>query len=114
MRLDEAIVRVQRVLDDMTGMCYVASEAIYHLAGGKDSGLKPMCMPAPEGEWKCHWFLQDARGMIVDVTYEQFSCDLDYSQARGKGFLTKEPSKRARQLIWQAGGTVSHGSHKPS
>lgn len=103
MHLNEAIDRVKACLDDVTDMCYVASEAIYHLAGGKSSGLKPMCMSSPgRGKWKTHWFLQTARGRIIDVTASQFDCDLDYSEARGKGFLTRGPSKRAKELMKRA------------
>ena len=80
----------------MTGQCYVASEAVYHLAGGKRAGLKPMHV-RHEGE--PHWFLQKANGEIVDVTASQFRTPVPYELAKGKGFLTKKPSKRAKAVI---------------
>jgi len=84
------------------GNCYVTCEALYHLLGGKDKGWKAMRM---RHENDTHWFLQHSSGLTVDPTASQFRTKLDYSKARGCGFLTKLPSKRATQLmkimIWQ-------------
>jgi hypothetical protein len=46
-----------------------------------------------------HWFLKHESGFILDLTGDQFGMTLDYSKARGTGFLTKEPSKRAKKLL---------------
>lgn len=81
------------------GNCYATSEAIYHLVGGKAAGWKPMRMKVNDGS---HWFLKHASGVILDVTAAQFGHDrvpIDYSTARGCGFLTKQPSTRARRLM---------------
>ena len=83
------------------GNCYVTCEALYHLLGGKRSGWKPMCM---RWENDMHWFLQ--RGAtIMDPTVSQFKRRPNYALAKGKGFLTVKPSKRAKalmgQLVWQ-------------
>jgi len=83
-------------LDITFGHCYVASEAAYHLIGGKENGWKPFCM---EVDLNTHWFLKHSSGFILDVTESQFKSKLDYSQAKGKGFLTKQPSKRTRKLL---------------
>ena len=87
----------------MRGNCYVASEALYHLLGGKDSGWKPMHMKV-DGE--SHWFLKHENGTILDATNAQFAFPPQYENARGKGFLTRTPSERARRLmeeiLWQA------------
>jgi hypothetical protein len=52
-----------------------------------------------------HWFLKHDSGLILDVTAVQFAKPPDYSKARGRGFLTRMPSDRARQLmdklLWQ-------------
>ena len=85
------------------GNCYVTSEALYHLLGGKAAGWKPMRMPV-DGE--SHWFLQHSSGLILDATAKQFGRHKPaYSQARGNGFLTLGPSRRARELmtklVWQ-------------
>jgi len=84
------------------GNCYVTCEALYHLIGGKRAGWKPMQMKYC-GE--SHWFLKHDFGIILDPTARQFEVEPDYSEARGRGFLTKRPSKRAQELmqklLWQ-------------
>lgn len=80
----------------MRGNCYVASEALYHLLGGKFAGWKPMQMRIAGGS---HWFLKHRSGVILDPTRDQFSMLPDYHLARGRGFLTKQPSKRAVVLM---------------
>jgi len=72
--------------------CYVASEVYCYYARGD---VKPMNM-RHEGE--SHWFVLD-NGQVVDLTADQFKSAPDYSKARGRGFLTKQPSKRAWILI---------------
>jgi hypothetical protein len=87
------------------GNCYVTCEALYHLLGGKKAGWKPMVISFKQGD--NHWFLQHSSGLKLDPTKIQFGegTDLPYEQARGKGFLTKQPSKRAaaliEKLLWQ-------------
>jgi hypothetical protein len=80
----------------LRGNCYVTSEALYHLLGGKTAGWKPMNMHT---ETDSHWFLLHESGLILDATAHQFDLPLDYSKAKGRGFLTKAPSKRARELM---------------
>lgn len=84
------------------GNCYVASEALYHLLGGKLSSWKPMRM---RHEGDSHWFLQHWSGLILDPTAAQFKTIPDYTKARGCGFLTVKPSKRAvalmGRMVWQ-------------
>ena len=81
---------------DNRGHCYIASEAIYHLAGRKEAGMKPMNV-RHEGEQ--HWFLLLPDDGIIDVTAHQFKTSVPYHLARGRGFLTKRPSKRAQELM---------------
>lgn len=98
------------------GNCYVTCEALYHLLGGKESGWIPMCM---RWEGDTHWFLMKVvvnsyayperhqrHAVIMDPTVSQFKTRPNYTLARAKGFLTKEPSRRARVLmetmVWQA------------
>ena len=70
--------------------CYVASEALYYLAGGKAAGIKPM-----RHKWggyrQAHWWLQDEDGTVVDVTAAQFpSGKYDfYAEGKGHGFQTR-------------------------
>ncbi len=80
----------------------MASEALYHILGGKAAGWKPMRMRV-KGD--THWFLRHASGLLLDPSVRQFDITPNYSRARGSGFLTKGPSKRARALMdemtWQ-------------
>jgi hypothetical protein len=78
------------------GNCYVTSEALFHLLGGKAAGWKPMTM---RHEGDTHWFLKHANGTIIDPTVSQLKIAPDYSKARGCGFLTREPSLRAKLLM---------------
>ena len=80
----------------LRGHCYVASEAFFHLAGGKRAGYKPMTV---RHECVVHWYLLGPEGEVVDLTAEQFNTPVPYHFGRGRGFLTKEPSKRARKLM---------------
>lgn len=78
------------------GACYVASEAIYHLAGGREAGLVPMRV---KHEGVSHWWLRDADGNVIDPTADQFDEPVPYTEGKAGGFLTKEPSKRALALM---------------
>ena len=87
------------------GNCYAASEALYHLLGGKKKGWTPIYMNTrATGN---HWFLKHKSGLIVDITSQQFPKNIkpNYEKGRGTGFLTKRPSKKAKKLMelltWQ-------------
>ena len=112
MTLNEAGVKIRENLTDdlrkpeyqghsnkYRGHCYVASEALYHLAA-KKMGYKPAIVKV-EGE--THWFLrkkEDYEYLVIDLTKRQYPMlFIDYSKARGCGFLTKGPSKRAQKLM---------------
>ncbi len=82
--------------NELVGHCYVASEAIYHLLGGKRKGWKPMFV---RHENESHWFIQHKDGAIVDITCLQFNTPVRHREAKGKGFLTHRPSKRGREII---------------
>ena len=81
------------------GHCYAASEAFYHLVGGKRAGYKPMQV---QHEGVSHWFVVGPRGAVWDLTAEQFDEEPPYDEAEARGFLTKGPSRRARQLMRRA------------
>lgn len=98
------------------GNCYVATEALYHILGGQKSDWKPMRMKIGE---ETHWFLEHRYWRIrIDPSRLQFPAKqrremerfgpdglTSYDKAKGSGFLTKKPSKRARKLMkeltWQ-------------
>jgi 5-methylcytosine-specific restriction enzyme A len=81
----------------LSGYCYVASEAMYHLMGGATAGWKVFRCDLP-GDGT-HWWLTDPDGGVVDLTAEQFASPPDYALGRRTGFLSKTPSKRAAGLI---------------
>lgn len=79
----------------LAGHCYVVSEALYHLLGC--SKWKPEQI---HHEGVSHWYLRNnISGAILDITATQFDTSVPYNLGRGKGFLTKSPSKRATILI---------------
>lgn len=80
----------------VAGHCYVASEALYHLLGGKEAGWTPQTIQHEGGP---HWFLQHQDGTILDATADQFQTPVPYEKARGCGFLTRQPSQRTRQVL---------------
>lgn len=85
------------------GHCYVAAEAFCAL-----TGAKPQCVSVPVGHSRVrfeaevthvtHWYaVRD--GVIWDPTADQFDQPVPYAEGRGIGFLTKDPSKRTRELL---------------
>lgn len=101
MTLGEAIDLVVKKMDgEVVGQCYAASEAVYHLVGGKDAGLTPMYMKLPlKYKYITHWFLRGRHGEIIDLTAGQFPGVLNYSKAVGCGFRGSDPSYRAQKLM---------------
>jgi hypothetical protein len=77
----------------LAGHCYVASEALWHLLGKE---WVPQCV---RHEGDTHWYLRHKNGEVLDVTAGQFTSPVPYHLGRGKGFLTKKPSKRAASLL---------------
>jgi len=86
------------------GHCYAASEALWHLLGGMGSDWRPVVGNHPE--YGPHWWLVNSAGERLDPTAEQFS-DLGttppYEHGGKKGFLTREPSARAAEIIRRVG-----------
>ncbi len=80
-------------------------EALYHLLGGKAAGWVPHSV---KHEGDTHWYLMNKYygGLVLDPTVSQFETRPDYLQGRGRGFMTKGPSKRAQALmavmVWQS------------
>ncbi len=107
-----------------SGHCAVATEAFYHLAGGKSAGFIPVVcrydVDASTGSLifssskendglrrETHWWTRGpagaARGMgdIVDVTSGQYAHAFPYEKGHNTGFMQpqQKPSKRAQILI---------------
>jgi len=79
----------------LVGQCYVVSEVVYHRLKAQGYNPKPMFM---RHEGQPHWFVL-LGGVVLDYTADQFATRPDYRNAIGKGFLTKQPSKRARTIM---------------
>lgn len=82
------------------GHCYAASEALYHMLGGKASGLRPT--NGRDGNGVVHWWVKSKDGRIIDPTATQYTSiglNPPYEAGKGGGFLTKDPSRRAQTII---------------
>ena len=89
----------------LTGHCYVASEALFYLLGGRPEGWVPQVVRHEGGT---HWYLRNVRtGRIVDPTAAQFETCPPYAAGRGIGFLTKGPSARTREVIRRLSGRIT-------
>lgn len=97
-RIREALGALPRARGEAIGeeLCYPAAEAFYHAVGGKDAGYTPMQL---EHEGVSHWFVRGPGGRDYDLTEGQFDSPVPHDQARGRGFLTAAPSKRAVELM---------------
>jgi hypothetical protein len=80
----------------LSGYCYISSEAAFHIMGGESSNYKPMFI---KHEGLPHWFLRSTNGKILDITAKQFRTPVPYEKGIRKGFLTKNPSKRAVEVM---------------
>lgn len=79
----------------LAGQCYVVAECLYHL-GLRERGYRPQFI---RHEGAPHWLLANDLGEVVDPTAGQFETPVPYAQAKGKGFLTSHPSRRAKILM---------------
>ena len=78
----------------LAGLCYVLSEAFYHLHPEFD--LKPV---RARHYGVCHWWLETRSKQVIDVTAEQYTRPFHYHKGIAGGFLTKQPSKRCRAIM---------------
>lgn len=84
------------------GHCYLAAETLWHMLGGRRQRFTPRWARCQDGD--THWWLQ-CGSEILDPTAPQFTkAELRELYPRGIpcGFLTREPSKRAKILIARA------------
>jgi hypothetical protein len=98
-KLDKAHRKISKLLSLRRGNCYVTSEALYHLLGGKAAGWTVKRLKVPGDT---HWFLQHESGVVLDATQAQFDVKLDYSKAVSTGFFDQKALKT---------GSDPHGSH---
>ncbi len=88
--------RVASGAHPLTGHCYVAAEAVYHM-GAKGEGYRPHVLRLEDGG--THWYLMDEQGTVLDPTAAQFDQAPEYQAGRCCGFLTTRPSKRTRTVM---------------
>ncbi len=112
-----------------TGHCAVASEAFYHIAGGKAAGFMPVVCGysvLPDGRMvygaaradaerahpekfarETHWWIRGPKGGkrgagdVFDVTAAQYAFPFPYQNGHNTGFMQpqQKPSKRAQVVI---------------
>jgi hypothetical protein len=109
-----------------TGHCAVATEAYYHIAGGRAAGFMPvvcgyaandrgqMRFGAEKDEalragWtrETHWWLRApaggrrGAGRVVDITVKQYPGPFPYENGHNTGFMQpqQKPSRRAQVVI---------------
>lgn len=92
-----------RTSHPLSGQCYVGAEACYHILGAKSSGWTPYVLshaswPEVLNDGETHWFIKK-NSTVVDPTADQFSKPIPYQNGRPNGFLTKNPSRRAKLVI---------------
>ena len=78
----------------VTGHCYIATEAAFHLFG-KKHGYHTYVRR--DGDIT-HWWLRNDDGQIIDVTIEQVGDSFPYHEGH-KQNMQFTPSKRTRKLI---------------
>ena len=111
--LTSDLLKVKPVSDRLhAGHCYVASEVLYLLLGGRVSNYVPCVLNhrvAPEilGKGETHWFLKNTvTGKIVDITKDQFG-DRVIPYERGRvNMMMNHPvggSKRVKEVIKRMG-----------
>ena len=98
-RAKKALKRVRRAIGKGQD-CYPGAEVVYHAGGGRRAGLTPV---QQRHEGVSHWWVRGPGVEILDPATAQFRRPVPYERGKGKGFLTKKPSKRARALARRAG-----------
>jgi hypothetical protein len=96
---------------DLGGACYALSEAYYHaVTDDRRDRLTPQQVSVEMSVDNVsyatsHWFLEHDDGTIIDLTAEQFRIHdvrIPHHQARGRGFLTSDPSSAAQAILDQS------------
>jgi hypothetical protein len=88
--------KYRRYAGTLYGYCYVVSETIYHLYG-KKNGFIPFRL---KHKGQNHWYLKNDKGDIIDLIADSFKENpFNYENSIRASFLTKEPSKRCKEII---------------
>lgn len=83
------------------GHCYVATESLYWILGGKESKYKPCVLSDKKGI--THWYLMNLEdNTVLDPTVEQFyGKEVPYEKGKPNGMMNHPigGSKRAKIVI---------------
>lgn len=78
----------------LAGHCYIASEVLKYLLGNDWKS------EVVNHEGGTHWYLRHKpSNEVLDITASQFKSKVPYHLGKGCGFLTKNLSKRATELL---------------
>ena len=81
------------------GLAYIGAEAYCHLAGGYDSGLRPMQL---KYRGRSHWWLVDSQGRVVDMVLgsrETSKFPYDRGKRRPFRYTPAGISRAAQELV---------------
>jgi hypothetical protein len=96
--------RYQDGIGRFDGHSYVAAEAYWHLAGGRESGLQPMQL---KRDGVSHWWLRDGKGRVIDLTLargEKSSFPYQDGTPRSFRYTPKGMSNRAATVAERVEG----------
>lgn len=80
--------------------CYAVSEAVYKMAGGKESDLTVHYIPGKFlGEHEVHWFLRGPWGEVIDLTAGQFGKALPPYHLAKRGMFYPKQSRLSGELM---------------
>jgi len=89
------------VTDPLYGQCFVGTEALYHLLGGKKSGYTPT--RGKDADGYTHWWLLNKKtGQILDPTADQYynrGLEPPYDKGIGGGFPTPTVDKKTGEQL---------------
>jgi hypothetical protein len=104
LRADDGSLRNERYAGGpgrFDGYGYVAAEAYFHLAGGRDAGLRPMQL---RHHSQRRWWLEDGQGRVIDLALGRGEKpDIPYERGTPRPFRgTKAGISRGAKAIVDA------------
>jgi hypothetical protein len=104
LRADDGSLRNERYAGGpgrFDGYGYVAAEAYFHIAGGRDAALRPMQL---NHRGQSRWWLEDEQGLVIDLALGRGEKpDFPYERGAARPFRgTKAGISRGAQAIVDA------------
>jgi len=102
MKIIEAVRK--KIGNNVKNQCYLASEAVLWLTGGRESLWQPYCISKkdmPKSELS-HWFLKHKEtNEILDLTKNQFLFEPPYEKGKPNGMMyhPEGGSKKTKEFI---------------